>query len=225
MFPKKQQQGFLLVEMLVAVFIFTIVMFVSITAVLALIDANKKNQSIKSVVNNLNLVVGSMAKNLAVGTFYYCGIASSNTYVPSDANELLNYNHDCVNGSSSITFTFNEDSNGTGPNPDVIRYKYVETDSVNHTGYIARSIDSTNNTDFIAITAPEVHVTSLMFYVFGTAPLVVPIDGGAALGDAEQPYVVMVVRGYAGNTNTTKSQFHIQTTVSQRSLDAYYKDI
>ncbi|MEK7596586.1 MAG: hypothetical protein AAB450_00505, partial [Patescibacteria group bacterium] len=47
------------------------------------------------------------------------------------------------------------------------------------------------------------------FYVIGTQP---------SPADTKQPKVVITIRGYAGAGNT-KSDFNIQTTISQRSID------
>jgi len=222
---KNTQYGFLLVEMLVAVFIFSIVMFVSLGAVLTLVDTNKKNQSIKSVVNNLTLVMNGIAKNLAVSTKYYCGEADAE-YPGNDPKDYSGSDTGGTGGSadcqtrpeSAITFTFNEDANGDGF-LDVMRYKYEKTDG-NNTGRIVRSIDSMDN--YIPVTAPEVKITDLRFYVMGTEPLIIPINGDDPSGDTLQPHVVMVVKGYAGAKQSIKSEFQIQTTVSQRALDAIY---
>ncbi|MDP1624897.1 MAG: type II secretion system protein [bacterium] len=58
------------------------------------------------------------------------------------------------------------------------------------------------------ITAEEIHIESLRFYAVGTAE-----------GDRIQPKVLISIRGYAG-VGVTRSEFNIQTTVSQRSIDS-----
>jgi type II secretory pathway pseudopilin PulG len=218
------KRGFLLVEMLVAVFLFTIIMLISITAVLSLVEVNRKNQSIKSVVNNLTLVASSLAKNIAVSTKYYCGEPSSE--YPGDKDDPQSFtgaDAEC-NGDTSdqITMKYNEDADGDGED-DIYSYKYIETgqDENGSYGSIYRKI---NNGSFVAMTAPEVKVTRLSFYIANTEPLLVPILGGDATGDAKQPRVTMVVSGYAGDKPNTQSRFNIQTTISQRSLDVFYID-
>lgn len=210
MTKKDAQKGFMLIEILVAVFIFTIVMIVSLTAVLALLDANRKNQSIKSVVNNLNLVITGVAKSMAVSKYFYCGEAPSgyaSGYNGEDA--------DCPDDpNSAITFTFNEDKNNNN-SLDVIRYKFQNNQ-------IVRSIDSTNPADYVPVTAPEVKITGMDFYVFNTVPLEIDLNTGSATGDESQPRVVMVINGYAGEKENIKTKFNIQTTVSQRDLDVVY---
>ncbi len=215
----KKNQGFLLIEMLVAVFIFSIVMFISLGAVLTLVDVNRKNQSTKSVINNLTLVVNGMVKNIAVSTGYYCGIAPT-----SGGGAYNGTGKDCTNindALGSITFTSNEDSNNNGV-PDVYRYKF-DANNPDGTGRILRSIDSNANASYTSITAPEVKITGMYFLVFNTAPLVVDISDGTTLGDIKQPYVVLLITGYAGKKQNTESSFTIQTTVSQRTLDVKYQ--
>lgn len=212
----RSKGGFLLVEMLVAVFLFSIVMFVSLGAVLTLVDANRKNQNTKSVVNNLTLVINSMVKTIAVSTGYYCGEAN-NGYDGSSTNDCPTQGE----AEDAITFLFNEDGNNNGE-LDVYRYRF-EAVYPDGSGRITRSIDSTNNNQFIPITAPEVHITKLRFLVSDTAPLVVSTSDGSAAGDTNQPKVVMYLEGYAGTKQNTESSFRIQTTISQRTLDIVYQ--
>src|SRR3989344_5136440 len=62
--------GFTLVEMIVAVALFAIVMVVAVAALLSLTAANRKAQAIQSVMNNLNIAVDGMVRNMRMGTNY-----------------------------------------------------------------------------------------------------------------------------------------------------------
>src|SRR3989344_8697452 len=53
-------RGFTLVEMIVAIALFSIVMVVSVGALLALVTANRKAQALQSVMNNLNIALDGM---------------------------------------------------------------------------------------------------------------------------------------------------------------------
>jgi prepilin-type N-terminal cleavage/methylation domain-containing protein len=58
------------------------------------------------------------------------------------------------------------------------------------------------------ITAPEAKIENLKFYVFGSFP-----------SDNAQPYVVVVIKGYAGSKSDTQSSFSVETLISQRTID------
>ena len=61
---------------------------------------------------------------------------------------------------------------------------------------------------FAALTAPEVKIENLHFYVTG-----------AEKGDSLQPMVVIVAKGYAQRNATTRTDFNLQASVSQRVTD------
>src|SRR3989344_1317808 len=67
------QKGFTLVEMIVSAGLFAVVMLVSVTALLSLVDANRKTQALHSVMNNLNIALDSMVRSLRMGSVYHCG--------------------------------------------------------------------------------------------------------------------------------------------------------
>lgn len=166
--------GFTLVEMIVAIFVFSVVMVIATGALVSIIGANRKAQSVKSVMNNLAFSVDSMTRALRVGTDYDCGISSC-----------------ASDGSDSLTFT---DVDGRE-----VEYRLNES-----TDQIERAIDGAG---FLALTASEVTVERLMFYVDGTDS-----------SDGEQPRVLIVVGGHAG-TGRSETIFNLQTLVSQRILD------
>lgn len=67
---KDTHRGFTLIEMIMSVAVFTVVSLIAAGALLALADANRKAQAFKSVVNNLNFAVESIARNLRTGSGY-----------------------------------------------------------------------------------------------------------------------------------------------------------
>lgn len=143
---KKQARGFTLIEMTVAVGLFAVVMVISITALLSVVEANRKAQALQSVINNLNIAVDGLARALREGANYRCDSAT-----PTNPN--------CVNGGSSIYF---ESSNGDFDNAaDDWVYTYDA-----ETRRIYKS-ENGNPTQGIPITAPEVTIDSAVFYVIG----------------------------------------------------------
>jgi type II secretory pathway pseudopilin PulG len=196
--------GFFIAELVVAIFIFAIVMTVSVGALITGLDTNKKTQSLKSVLNNLNVVLDTMSKTLAVGRYYRCDDFAG---IPEAENPLT---QDCANGGDQITFLFNEDYNGNGEIDDVINYRFV-MDPENNNGYIARTMYSSSGgeTSEIRMTAPEVKITDAQFIVTGSGTQI-------QTGNSNQPRVLIVVKGYAEAGNrATPTEFNLQTVVSQ----------
>ena len=63
------------------------------------------------------------------------------------------------------------------------------------------------NGAYIPVTAPEIVIDNLTFYTLG-----------AGTGDSFQPKVIIKIKGHAG-ANRGRSDFTLQTLVSQRALD------
>lgn len=183
-------RGFTLIEMIVATGLFAVVMVVSVGALLSLVTANRKAQALQSVMNNMNVSIDSMVRAVRMGTSYHCG---SGTYtVPQD----------CVSGDSMLAFV----PYHTGSTVQPWIYWYA-TDS-NGVGRLYKSEDGTTSSG-LPITAPEVRIESVRFYVLGSTS-----------GDSQQPKVLIIIKGSAGNTQfVTSSTFHIQATAIQRVLD------
>ncbi len=181
------RRGFTLIELMVSVTLFIVIMLVAVGALLALVDANKKARALESVINNLNISLDGMVRAMRMGTLYNCG---SNSIPDSGGG-------DCVNGSTTFSFA----PYGSDTSEQSERWVYTFSDS-----QIFRSKQGGSNA--VAITAPEVSISDMHFYVIGTVPR-----------DIVQPKVVLVVKGVAGPSVKTQSTFYIQATAVQRALD------
>src|SRR5277367_6109931 len=93
----KSQAGFTLIEMLVSIALFAIVMVVCVGALLSLVGANKKAQALQSTMNNLNISLDDMVRNLREGTGYNASGACSGN---AGGNP-----QDCIQGGTEIAFT------------------------------------------------------------------------------------------------------------------------
>jgi hypothetical protein len=100
-------------------------------------------------------------------------------------------------------FAYEPYGNASTSPPWVIQY-----DSV--TKSILESQDGGAN--FTPITAPEVSITSIKFYVIGSSR--------GSTGDTTQPKVIIVIDGVAAPDNIkARTTFHVQATAVQRLLD------
>jgi prepilin-type N-terminal cleavage/methylation domain-containing protein len=185
-----QKKGFTLVELLVATGVFVAIMTVSLGSVVSILDAGRKARSLKSVMTNLNFTVEAMSREIKFGTNYYCGVS---TVFPPTPQNCTGQN---MAPQPSISFVSSEDVN--------IVYQLVGTQ-------IQKSIDG--GVTFLGVTAPEVVIQDLKFFVFNSSPQT------QAPADNAQPRVIILIRGYAGNRPSSQSNFILQTTVSQRVPD------
>ncbi|MDE2071540.1 MAG: prepilin-type N-terminal cleavage/methylation domain-containing protein [Patescibacteria group bacterium] len=197
-------KGFTLIEMLVSVAIFAFVVVIALGALLAISASDRKAESLKAVINNLNFSLDSMSRSIRTGYNYHCGSFGGG---------------DCQSGSNFFAYTA---ADGTQ-----VAYQLV-SGSGNATvcgqtgsniGCIVRSTDG--GASWQPLTAPEVVVNdystsvpaSYMFYLVGSIPQSQndPISA--------QPKVNILISGAVVLTPTQQSKFNLQTTVTQRIYD------
>jgi len=187
---QKLMKGFTLVEMVTAVAIFSMVMVIAMGALLAVLNANKQNQAIQTAVNNLNLAMEMMSREIRVGYTYHCGEGG-----------VITETRNCkLDGKSYIAFEpFDGDSDAGN---DQVIFKL-------ESNRIQRSDNS--GTNFLYLTAKNVFIERLTFYVAGTD-----------ITDNIQPRVLVSLGGHVdlGSIGERgRSYFNLQTTISQRLID------
>lgn len=157
----KFKKGFTLVELIIAVTLFTVIASFSIGAVLSIFDANRRAQSTKTVVDNLNLSIENMARSVRFGGSYYCGISSGLT---STSN--------CPNGGDALSVTFDTSM------------RVVYRRSVNGSNGFGTIQKSENGgSSYSDITSPDTNIQYLKFYVLdadagGEQPYVIAVIKG-----------------------------------------------
>ncbi len=184
----KFNKAFTLVEMLVATAIFTTVMVVAIGALVSIVNADDRAQSIKTTIDNVNFAIDTMTRNLRSGTNYQCY-----------------YNNTVGDCSSGATQEISYDSDG-----NTTYYKFVQSTDPNLSagqGNVQEEIclnsNCTNNWQSITAPTSTVDISSMDFYVFGD-------------GVTIQPRVFITASGLIPSQNGTSTEFDIQTTASER---------
>lgn len=136
------RRGFTLVEMIVAIGLFTIVLFIASSAFLSVLDADRKSRATRIAMDNLNLSLEDMARRIKTGTSYFC-----------DGTVLSSGTRDCPSGGNSIAFTEQGGITRTA-------YRLDTT-----TGVIKRTRGSGTE---LSVTAPEITISNLKFIVSGS---------------------------------------------------------
>ncbi len=136
----KNKKAFTLVELLIAISLFSIIAFISMGAIITIFDANKNSQASKTVVDSLNFNIDDMARTIRFGNSYDCGGIST----PANPN-------DCSLGSSELALIFDGDN---------IIYRL-------NSGAIQKSSDG--GYTYSNITSSDVVIDYLRFYVFGSS--------------------------------------------------------
>lgn len=136
LFSSQIQKGFTLVEMLVAIAIFMIVVTTTLGAFLKMVDINKKVQSVRNAMDNANLAMETMMRNIRLG-YDYCQvgpICGLNSLSFKDQNGTI------------VTYEFQSTNNGEGNDP---------------LGQMMRIRDGVS----VAITSPDLDIDNLEFVV------------------------------------------------------------
>lgn len=200
------QEGFTLVEMMVAMSLFAVVMTVSTGALLSMVEANRKAQALQSVMNNLNVALDGMVRSIRMGGAYHCGDAIETN------KTVLSTRTDCVTGGNLLSF----EAFGNSPSDTSDQWAYWFEN-----GRLYKTVDARNTA--LPITAPEIQIDSFQVFVTGAEGT---LNNG---GDIIQPKVVISVQGTAGaegntfgvigNSEKIRTTFNIQAVASQRILD------
>jgi len=136
-------KGFTLIELMTSISIFLIIMTISMGAILSIFTANDKVGNLKTSMDNLNLAVETMSREIRFGSRYHCGTG------------VLSVPENCTGGTLQLSFLSN--------NGEQIVYKPgTNPDGTNN---ILKSVDG--GATFVAVTAPEISIQNFIFYVTG----------------------------------------------------------
>jgi len=210
------QSGFTLIEMIVSLALFSVVVTISVGALLVLIASNQRFQNEQTVMTNLSFALDSMTREIRTGTNYYCDAQNSKNAGPNgrkifrDGDDLDSAPvQDCYNGNSASRvyqgMSFVESGQSiTGAADTKIVYFY---DSDEQSLFRRVSGESAQS-----IVSSGIVITDAEFFVTSSAEL------DSASGDTRQPMVTIYLEAKDSN-DATEKVYQIQTTVTQRTLD------
>jgi prepilin-type N-terminal cleavage/methylation domain-containing protein len=205
--------GFTLIETLVSLTLFTVVLVIAGGTIVSVIDINKRNQAISSVVNNLNYSIDSMVRDIKTGYLYKCDY--DETYTIASLKSYSNPG-ECLDNGKSITLISTISGIDT-----VVKYEFVGLSGEN--GYINKTVYTTSGDEVGSYSITDtnnVNITDVKFSVKNPDALDCavknPTPADCVVG---QPSVAVVIKGMAGNQQIEVSKFYVQTFISQRLIN------
>jgi type II secretory pathway pseudopilin PulG len=189
----RSQSGFTLIELLVSLSLFIIVVLALVSSLYNINNASRKVQAMRSVIDNLNFGLESMSRTIRTGSNIVCDGMTATHNCPLATGGLSNARQHI-----SVDSTVGE--------ARTVEYRYGAQDkNIQRCVHTVTDTCASGSDGWVAITAPEIEITKLNFYV-----------DGADRGDTTQPSVIIMVEGvaHAGTDNTLP--FSVQTYLSQR---------
>ncbi len=201
-------KGFTLVEMIVALMIFSIVAVVALGALVKIISTNKKAQTLQASITNLNFAMESISRELRVGSKYHCVTSSDGMLVLSNSlNTRLSFQQ-CSSGNENVIAFESTKLDTQSPNagcPLVFAYlfRYIAPNQYQlEKAQQAHCGDSFSTNSYTPLVDPNITISNY----------------GMTVSNATYPLFSLYVSGFAGITSKEKekSYFDLQTSVSAR---------
>lgn len=205
--PKKIK-GFTLVEMIVVLGIFSLLMTLATGALYTNQKINTKLQENQSILDNVNLSMDTISKDIRYGTDFYCADTVNAPQIP------LRQGCGYPTGGRVIFFKPNDVSSSTD------RVAYYASSTV-YGDVILKDEYIDGATTTYQVTASNLRVKSLVFYVLGANTTSGTSQDVGDIHDFEQPLIVLTLGGETIPADLTASStsFVIETSISSRRVD------
>jgi prepilin-type N-terminal cleavage/methylation domain-containing protein len=188
----KKDKGFTILEVMVAVALFVVIVTFGIGALLNANTVHKKNEKIRSLMDNLNFIVEDMSRNMRTGDSFKCGTGS----IPLSLA-------DCPNGGNILAFN---NANIAGS------WVYAISDDTSFPPYNNIYKSTTGDlSQAVQLNPEDIEFDDDSGFIVSGAL--------AAPGDTEQPYIIIKLSGKIFYKGEEVMPFSVETSVSQRLAD------
>lgn len=192
------QSGFTLVELLVSLGLFTVIVVAAVGSLYTVNRASAKVTAMRTVLDNLNFATESISRTIRTGQNIVCGGVSNANGVSRNCS---------LSGQSGGNAIISLDSTIDGESIQYVYGKNITT-GIGEIDKCTLVNGQITPDSCIALTAPEIDINSMTFYV-----------DGADANDGKQPSVMIVMQGRAMAGTENIQPFAIQTLVSQRAAE------
>ena len=206
-------RGFTLIEMIVSLAIFSIVAVVALGALMKIVSANKKAQSLQSAMTNINYALESISREMRVGSDFTCvsplgTIYNGYTADVTACSDGFTKSSPPSSGDGVIIAFKSSHVSGVAPNRCNLISAYSFDKSTTGTAWDIKkatqvncAVDVMYNTNaYTSIIDPNVIITG--FYV--------------KLTSDTYPLATIRLSGYVGARELERTYFNVQTAVSAR---------
>lgn len=217
---KNSANAFTLVEMIVSLGIFAVVAVVALGALVRIINANQKAQTLEAAMTNLSAALDAMSRELRVGSVFYCRNVSATSPYTFVSNGVLDYNFQA--------------------RPcDINNISKIDPNQATVLAFISSRVDSTNSCNlatvyrFVTGSDGRLRLQKAEQSVCGTpvgqrtssdsdfsdllSPAITLDDYGVGvINSGSYPLVFLRLIGHAGVKEISRTDFDVQTSVSSR---------
>lgn len=209
------KKGFTLIEIIVALMIFSIVVVVALAALVKILDANKKAQTIQDAVVSMSFTMESMTRELRTGSAYYCkkwlgdsdlNLPPSNSLSSQDIGDCNGVSSSVNNQAVGFAFLTNKTATNAGGCRLINAYEIVPNlpgGSFNGTFSFKKASQTACNQSLTFTPVLDTNSLSLTGYFLQAK-------------NSQFPLLFVRMDGNAGNREAVKTYFSIQTASSAR---------
>ena len=211
----RKTKGFTLVEMLIVLGLFSFIMTLA-TGVLYTTQAiNTKLQETQAVLDNVNISMDIMTRDIRYGYDFHCGETPTSDEASMSLRKSCSYSNIGASHGGRILYFKPTDAESDS---DRVSY-YASSTSLGDV--ILKSEYRNGVTNTYRITANDVRIKSLLFYVDGANSAT---GSGVDVGDVHdfiQPVISVLVSGETIpiKEGASSTPFMIETTISSRPID------